>query len=162
MKGRYPLDALQQIRRGAADERARALADQTRRTEQARVVQRTARDRRTLAEQQVEEQRLSEEARLEAGRQRAADLQAEAAWQVAEQDRIRSLAQREQQAAAATAESERAEAGARPALATAEAEARAVEKHRERWQAERNRAGELAEEDAAVDGWSARRQGDKR
>ena len=162
MKGRYPLDALQQIRRGAVDEQARALAEQTRRTERARVEQADALARRVRAEQAAEEERLSEEARLAAGRQRAADLQAEAAWDAAERARIRSLADREREAAVTTSREEQAESRSRNVLATAEAEARAVEKHRERWQSELDRVGEISEEDAAADGWSARRHGGKR
>jgi hypothetical protein len=104
-------------------------------------------------------QRQAEQARVEEGAARVADLQAQAGFELAEQQRLERLRRRELESAEAARAAAAQERAARDALARAEAEARAVERHRDAWRADRDREAELEVEDAAADGWAARRFG---
>lgn len=154
---RYPLDALEKVRKAEVDERAQGVAGEVQKTEQARKQVVGARDKRERAEQAVEAVVTDERARVEEGTATAADLQALASWQASEAQRLAALRDRERRAAEALVSQKRSEDVARQELALAEAEAKAVSRHKERWTAERVRERDLAEEEAAEDVHMARR-----
>jgi hypothetical protein len=156
VKGRYPLDALRQIRKNAVDERVRDVAEHAAGTERARAEAARARQRREVGEASLEAGQAAERERLEAGGARAADLQAEGSWEAAERARVEAARAKELEAAQATAARAAEELAARGRLALAEAEAKAIDRHRDGWQSERARVQELDEEEQAAEGWSAK------
>jgi hypothetical protein len=157
---RYPLDALQKVRKAEVDARSTLVAAEVEKTERARhgvVGARTARER---AEQAAESLAAGERARVDGGVATAGDLQALAAWHAAESARLAELREKERRMAEALVVQKRAEDGARNELAMAEAEHKAVERHHDRWDSDRARERDLAEEEAAEDVHMARRARD--
>lgn len=154
---RYPLDALEKVRKAEVDERAQSVAGEVKKTEHARKQVLGARDQRERAEQAADAVVADERARVEEGTATAADLQALASWRAAEAQRIAALRDGERRAAEALVSQKRLEDVAREELALAEAEAKAVSRHKERWTAERARERDIAEEEAAEDVDMARR-----
>lgn len=159
MKRRYPLEALQKVRRQTVDERAREVAEQARRAEQAeQAAKRVAAARRVEAERA---QRVidGERERLAEGAARVSDLAAANWWTVGAALRQAAIGQAEQAAKERLAEAQKQETRARTALADADADAKAVDKHRDHWDAERVAAEERAQEEAATEAWSGRHTG---
>lgn len=157
MKGRYPLDALRRLRRANVDARVREVAEERARSESAETEQRRARLTREQADAESERTQRAERERLESGRARAYDLLLEASWQAGDEARREQLRKAEERARASAERQRRAEEAARAWLGQADADAKAVERHREGWQAERNRERELAEEEGADEAFAARR-----
>jgi hypothetical protein len=154
---RYPLDALEKVRKAEVDERAQSVAGEVEKTERARRQVLGARDKRERAERAADDLLTDERERVESGTATAADLQALASWQAAEAQRLAALCESERRAAESLVGQKRAEDAARQELALAEAEAKAVTRHKERWSRDRVRERDLAEEEAAEDVDMARR-----
>jgi len=113
-------------------------------------------ERARLAEE-AEALRSAEGSRLERGELHAADLQRQGAWEVRTQwddeERARGVATaREGEGRAKDGEGK-----ARGAVASAEAEAKVVDKHRDEWVAEGERAAEAVAEEGAREAWRPRR-----
>jgi hypothetical protein len=157
---RYPLDALQKVRKAEVDARSTLVAAEVEKTERARRSVLGARALRERAEESASTLAAAECARVESGVATAGDLQALAAWHAAESARLTELREKERRAAEALVAQKRAEDGARQELATKKAEEKAVERHRERWSKEREREHSQAEEEAAEDVYMARRARD--
>ncbi len=156
MKRRYPLEALKTVRDRAVSERISELSEQVTETAERRAALARAEERRRTHEERVRDTNLAERDRVEAGLARAADLQARAAWERGQNERLDALASAERDAARASTEAERALADARAEVARARAEAKAVERHRDRFVLEHERREELALEDAIQDVVAAR------
>jgi hypothetical protein len=154
---KYPLEALEALRERRVDEQAVRTAEQLRAEQAAERVELAARERHASAEHAVDQAVESERQRLQAGGVRAGELGRAADWQAREHARLAELAQAEQRARVELgAERSRSES-ARQKLAQADADARAVEQHRDAWQARERERVELAEEEAIVEQWSAKR-----
>jgi hypothetical protein len=158
---RYPLQALETVRRrraevtgGRAADAARSLSEAERRASASR------RARRELDE--VEKRVEAEEGeRLGGGRATAADLARQAEWRRAgapERDRRRAAEQAEERR---VSEARSLESAARAENARAVAEVGVVRRHREGWTVDRRNAEELAEEADAQEVWEARTLGPK-
>ena len=98
----------------------------------------------------------SERERLERGEARAGDLERAALWGRTEVERVAGLRRSELGAAERERNERKRESDERQALARADADSRAVERHRERWQVERERALEKSEEEEALDRFNTR------
>jgi hypothetical protein len=153
---RYPLEALETLRRQTVDERALDLAEQRQRAERAAWEANAARLQRTRAEGELETSADAERQRVSEGVARAADLAQADAFYAQERARIAELSLAEAAAAAERDEQRRAEAHSQQALAEAEADAQSIEKHRAGWQAARDRKAELSEEEEVQDAWLGR------
>jgi hypothetical protein len=158
MKRRYPLESLRWMRRRAVDERALEVAEQARRTQQAKE-RAAAADRAVKGEQaRTREVERAERERIEQGGARVGDLQQAASFSVGAAERVSKAEERERRERDRAAEQARAEAVARGELASADAEAKAVDKHREGWQRELDARVEAEQEEAAGEVWEARRR----
>ena len=156
MKRRYPLEPLGTLRKQRVEDRTRLLAEQLERVDQAARAHGAARRTRERAEAELGRTSQSELERLERGEARAVDLERAAVWERAEAARLTGLRRSELSAADRELSERERETGDRQALASADADSRAVERHRESWQAERERTLEQGEEDEALDRFNAR------
>ena len=158
MARRHPLEVLRSLRREQQDGRARALAERSALTQRAEVLGRRLRD--TLDDAAAGDRRTLEQerGRLQRGVARAADLQQAAQWErgAASRQARAVLAQREAEERVRAAR--QAEAEARRALADAQAAAKLVEGRHRACQEERARSGRERADEAAADGWAARRR----
>lgn len=84
MKRRYPLTALESVRRSAVDGHVREVAERANATSEARREEERARRLRREEEARARAQRDAERSRVEEGAARAVDLQAQAAFEQAE------------------------------------------------------------------------------
>jgi hypothetical protein len=159
VRRRYPLEALKAVRQSAVDAQVREVAERAAGTAEARAEEERARRRRQAEEERARGSRNAESTRVDRGDARVADLQAQATWELAERERIEALQRRERAIAETADVAAGLEQSARADLARAQAEVKAVERHRERWSSEGERAAELETEDAAQDVWAARRAG---
>jgi hypothetical protein len=161
VKRRYPLEPLGALRKQRVDDRTRQLSAQMERVDQARGAHAAARRTREREEAQLDRTARAERERLARGEARAGDLAREAIWARAEAGRVAGLRRSELAASEREQVERKREIDDRHALARADADARAVERHRERWQADRERGLERNEEDEALDRFNARRKGRK-
>ena len=125
-------------------------------TARARVEEARARLARQSVEQNQRELARAEGARLEEGGVRAGDLAQLGDWQRGAEVELRARAEREQLAGAALRTELAAEVVARRALGAASTEAKLIDAHHVDWRAERATAQELADEEAAVEQWTAK------
>ena len=156
MKRRYPLEPLGALRKQRVDERTRQLSQQLERVDQASEAHAAARRTRERGEAKLDRTARSELERLERGEARVADIESAALWARAEAARVAGLCRAELGAAERERDERSREAEDRQALAQADADSRAVERHRERWQAERAAGLERNEEDEALDRFNTR------
>jgi hypothetical protein len=153
---KYPLETLRQARADEVDKRKRAHGEAARREQAARDDldrQKTAQE--ALVER-VRKQEKDEHERLLRGELFAADLARGAAFGV-RTDIEKKVSARNVDQARARHEGERAEAHAKQsALARASADSKVVEKSRDAWKREQEKAAERAEETEAEEVHAAR------
>ncbi len=158
MKRRYPLESLRRMRHRAVDERAREVAGEAQRSEQARARAAAAERARQSEQARTRHVASSERELLEQGGARIADLQQAASFQAGAAERLAKAREREQNARERANEQSRKEAAARSRLASADAEAKVVDKHREGWQRELDARVEAEQDEAAGEVHEARRR----
>jgi hypothetical protein len=157
VKRRYPLDALEALRRRATEERLASLATELDRSEHARLGVETARRAERAEADEAERVEAEGRARLEQGEERASDLARAAEWRMGALQRAevtrshRALAEERQKEQLAV------EATARTALGDAKASERAVERHHERWSRSEEARQQAASEEEALDALATRR-----
>lgn len=155
VRHRYPFEALHWLREQRVDQKARALGDSAQRAARARAEAVRAEAARLSTEQKLLTLSAAEQLRLGEGLSRAGDLQAVGEWQKGVAAELLVKSERERQAREVHASEAAAEATARRALATASNEAKMIDAHRDVFRAERARAQELSEEEAAAEQWTA-------
>ena len=155
MRHRYPFEALHWLRQQRVDRQATALGVSAARAAAARAEAARAEAVRISAEQALSALSAAELSRLEEGGVRVADLGALGDWQKGATIELAAKAEREQRARQAQAAEAAQEAEARRALATASNEAQLIDAHRTGFRTQRAKAEELAEEEAAVEQWTA-------
>jgi colicin import membrane protein len=151
VKRRYPLESLRAVKKQQLDRRALAVAEQTRRVEQAQKQRSILERERDAEESRARRIAAAERGRLEAGGARVADLASMHDWAASAAHRIAERRRAERSAGERETLERDAETSARAALAGADAEAKAVEKHRGHWHKERDAAAERAVEEEAQD-----------
>jgi hypothetical protein len=153
---KYPLETLRRSRADEVDKKTRAYGEAIGREEQARaeLARRNAEHEQLVS--RIDEQEKDEHGRLLDGALSAQDLARGAAFGV-RTDLEKKTSSRNVDTARARHEEVRAEASAKQAaLARASADAKVVEKNREAWAREREKAAERAEELAVEDAHAAR------
>lgn len=156
VRRRYPLEVLQALRGAAVEAEARALAACTADRLRAEGLARAAQAAHTAALAERQAVAMQERARLEREAVAVVELAQGAQYALGAAGREVELERRWQGAAARTLAAEGEEAAARAALGQARAAEMALVRHRERWEEEQARAAERAEEESALDQWSAR------
>lgn len=151
MKTRYPREPLVTVRRDRVDRRAHELADAERRAASERAALGAARSVRGAAEARARADAESERARLETGLARAQELTRGELHRVGGRLRVEALRTAERRAEKQTETAEGAVREARTTLAGARADARALERDKERFQKEAERAALAAEDDESAD-----------
>jgi len=154
---KYPLEPVQRVRAEKADEKARALAEALRAVDASAVLA-----RRRADEQQVQERARravagSEQALLESGGLRVADLAQRSAWGEAALAEQVELTRRRDEAERVLLGARTQADGRRQQLQVAEAEAEVIAKHREGYDAAQQRAALAREEETAEEVHQARR-----
>ncbi len=157
MRHRYPFEALQWLRRQRVDREAAEVSERAARATRARSEELNARTARRSTEERVDELAHAEQTRLEGGTVRAGDLARVGDWRKGAELELRAKAERETQATEALRTEVAAELVARRALGVASSEAELIDAHRVEWRAAREAARERAEEEAAVEQWTAKR-----
>ncbi|HKO47678.1 MAG TPA: hypothetical protein VJV79_08140 [Polyangiaceae bacterium] len=155
MRHRYPFQALHWLREQRVDRRASSLADSVQRAARARSDVLRAEAVRRNTEQALSALSDAEQLRLQEGLVRAHDLKVVADWQEGAAVELGATVERERQAREAHDSQTAAEARARRALAVAKNDAQLVDAHRDGFRAQRARAEELSEEEAAAEQWTA-------
>jgi hypothetical protein len=156
LAAKYPLETVRELRQRRVVDQAESVAEQAARALRARAVEARVRQAREAAERVFSETRAAEALHLERGAQRAGDLARSADWQQGAEAQVREVLRTEAQAAAIVQREVVAEVQARRELARLDAAAEVVEAHREGWHAERAEAREHAEEEAALEQWTAK------
>jgi hypothetical protein len=157
VRHRYPFEALQWLRHQRVDRQATEVSERASRTLRARADEARAKVARHGTEQRIAELSHAERARLEGGALRAGDLAQVGEWRKGADAELRAKTERELRASEALHTEVTAETVARHALGVASSEAKLIDAHRVDWRAEREAAQERAEEEAAVEQWTAKR-----
>ena len=155
MRHRYPFEALHWLRQQRVDRQARVLGESAQRAARARSDAAHAEAVRLSAERNVQALTNAEQVRLDEGLVRAGDLQTVSDWQKGAALELAAKAERERLAREKHAAEAAAESAARRDLATASNEAKLLDTHRDDFRAQRAKAVELAEEEAAAEQWTA-------
>ena len=155
MRHRYPFEALHWLRQQRVDRQAKILGDSAERAARAREEAARAEASRRATEQTLLTLSAAEQVRLGEGLVRAGDLKVVADWQQGAATELAVKAERERRARETHASEAGAEASARRALATASNDAKLIDAHRDAFQAQRAKAVELSEEEAAAEQWTA-------
>jgi hypothetical protein len=146
---KYPLETLRRARADEVDKRTRTYGEAVRREEEARAELGQKKAEHAALVSRIETQVHDERARLESGELSAADLVRGATFGL-RADIEKKVSARKVDDARARHEGKRGEAQAKQAaLGRASADAKVVEKNREAWAREEQRAAERAEEIAA-------------
>jgi hypothetical protein len=153
---KYPLETLRRSRADEVDKKTRAYGEAVGREEQARaeLARKNAEHEELVS--RITKQEKDEHGRLLGGELSAQDLARGAAFGM-RTDLEKAMSSRDVDTARARHEQVRAEANAKQAgLARASADAKVVEKNREAWAREQQKAAERAEELAVEDAHAAR------
>jgi len=161
VKPRYPLESLRSLRHQRVEESATAVAEQADRKRRAQ--QRHGLASAASSDEQARNQRVAtaERDRLERGMSRVADLQRQAQWSRAAEEREQRCDDQAEQAAREVRAAERLEAELRSTLVGADADAKVVDEHRERWHATEKKRSMQATEEAADELYNASRAGER-
>jgi dTMP kinase len=154
---KYPLEAVEEIRRARKEEATSALASALSAEDRAKEARTRAEEARRAVEGEQAAVRAIELARLETGAARAADLVQRVTWEVAERGRLEAAARAEQGARERELIAVRARELARTDLAKATAAHAVVEKHRGRWAQKQLAHEERRDEEGAAETWQAQR-----
>jgi hypothetical protein len=148
---RYPLDPLARLREKGVDDATKLLADAIRAREAAQRLEAAALARHDAAEENARVVIEGEEAALDRGELRTADLAMGAAWRARDERERAVLERRLARAVEGTEAASTVEQGAKGAVLNAHAQAEVVARDRTKWEgAERKRSG-AAEEEAAAE-----------
>ena len=154
MRHRYPFEALRWLRQQRADRQATVLGESARRAAQAQNEALRAEAARRNSEQNLSALSAAEQVRLDQGLVRAFDLKIVADWQKGAAVELAAKTERERLARETQASEAAAEAAARRALASASNEVKMMDTHRDAFRAQRAKAEELCEEEAAAEQWT--------
>jgi hypothetical protein len=155
VRHRYPFEALHWLREQRVDGHASVLGESVQRAARARSAAARAEAVRRRSEQQLSALSAAEQLRLGEGLMRAGDLKVVGDWQKAAAAELAIAVERERQAGELQAAEAAAESRARRALASAKNEAQLIDVHRQSFRAQRAKAEELSEEEAAAEQWTA-------
>lgn len=155
MRRRYPFDALHWLRQERVTQKATTVSESVARTVQARLEHAGAKAARLSQEQAIAELRRTEQACLEEGQMRVADLLMSADFRAGAEAELALKAEREASAHNKHVAQLAAEAAARRALGVASNEAKLIDEHRSTFQREQAALGERIDEEAAAEQWSA-------
>jgi len=153
---RYPLQAARDLRERAVDAAEQELVAAQQHLAATKRARAAADEKVAAYARETEAHRHAE---THAGVRSAAAMQHAQAFLARRHEELAQLREAATSAAEKVREAESAVLAARTALAKAEAEAKAIEKHRERWDAERKLAAEKRAEDEADD-LAQRRRGE--
>jgi len=154
---KYPLDPLARVRRDRRDLSGKELAQAITAREAAERGRAAAEAERARVAEETRRTKEAERAALDRGQLSAGDLQRESAWAARarwdDEARAAAVDRTKEHESAARSSEERAKQRA----AVADGEVKVVEKHRERWVKDADRAAEAAAEEGAAEAWRPRR-----
>jgi hypothetical protein len=154
---KYPLDPLAKLREQHVDAATRELADAVRAREAAERRARAAKEEQEQAEARARAVQAAEQAKLERGELKVADLMRADAWGVAVAEEKRRLDADVERATTAASEARAGEAERRTVVAARKADAEVIEKDRAKWTEQARKDALVREEEEAGEAWRPKR-----
>jgi hypothetical protein len=158
---KYPLEPVARVRAQEVDAATRAYGDSVRGREDAQRTRAATEGARDAHDESARNVRAAEEAALERGDLRVADLMQKDAWEHRVAAEKREHERRVADASAREADARDGERTAQGALAARKADEDAVAKHRAGWDAREAKKRDAREEEAASEAWRAKESGPK-